>query len=364
MATIFVLALIPFTVYAFIRPDLRGFDSYAFLAQSCGQFKVNGTPYLAEIATKALPCNILAIKTALFALFFISLLGIASLGSLFHKEKGWMAALFSFLSPVLFFHATKFENDQFATPILIWATFFFYKARVLKQRRWDFACFLLLCLAALFWEGAIYFLIAFGITSLVLAIPAIASLIAMGREIIGEAMPKVAVEAQAGVGIAMVGGLALGFALLPTIMYPQVVIFFLLMVAQLKFAWMIAPLLSVGVLMFYTNKKLESNSIARQVKGVLLMAAIFMVVVWGFALTGHPPHVHHWQAVEFAIQESEEGFVWNDWDMGYWILYKGGTPSQYGGGEQQPFGEGIVITRQEQQCKMLKEFEEVKVYRC
>ena len=359
-----VLAAVPFLLYAFLRPDLRGFDSYAFLMQSCGNFAIETTPPIAEFALSFIPCNILAIKFVLFVLFFLSLCGIAHLGSLFHQKKGWLAALFSFLSPSLFFEATKFENDQFAIPILIWAAYFFYRARKTGHRRWDFYSIALVLFAAGFWYGAVYWLLAFALSSAVFVFPALVSIGVFNRLLFKNALPGKVVEALPFNGIAMMAGLSLGFAMLPVEMFPQASVFVLLLVMQVKWAWFIMPFLSVGVMLFYVNPKLEKNRVARQVKGILLMSAIFMVVVWGFALQGHPPHSHQWEAVEYAVSQSESGEIYNDWDLGYWVMFKGGTPSQFGGGDQQPFGAGIVLTRRELQCRKLKTFKELFVYRC
>ena len=357
--------MVPFAIYAIIRTDLRGFDPYAFLSQSCGGFVVNGTPLLADLVTKAMPCNVLAIKGVLFLLFFASILGIACLGTLFNKEKGWLAGLFSFLSPLLFFEATKFENDAFAIPILIWSMFFFYKARQTRQKKYDVFAFFLVLFAGLFWYGSIYWLIAYSFSSFFFVVPAILAFLWLGVKIVAFAPPNNnVVEGYFGSGIAMVAALVFGFALIPAIMWPQTALFVALLVSQIKFAWFIVPILSVGTKLFYANKKLDGGSWSKTVKGIMLTASLCLVVVWGFALIGHPPYQHQWQAVDYAISQSENGFVQNDWDLGYWIYYKGGTPLAYGGGAQPAFGKGIVLTRKEIDCTLLKEFKEMKVYQC
>ena len=376
-----VLAAVPFLLYAFFRTDLRGFDSYAFLLQACGKIGVENTPPLAEFALSFVPCNILSIKLLLFLLFFLSLCGIANLGSLFHKEKGWLAALFSLLSPSLFFEATKFENDQFAIPILIWAAYFFYRARKTGHRRWDFYAFAMVLFAAGFWYGAVYWLLAFALSSAVFVFPAFVAIGVFNNRLLEMALPGKVVEALPFNGIAMLAGLSFGFAMLPVEMFPQVAVFVILLVMQIKWVWFVMPFLSVGVMLFYVNPKLETKPAARQLKGILLMSTIFMVVVWGFALQGHPPHSHHWEAIDFALQESEEGFIWNDWSLGYWVLFRGGTPSEYGGGDYdiliqesdgsitegeslQTFGKGIVLTVRKLDCPKIRQFNELKVYRC
>ena len=363
---IFLLATIPFAFYTIFRTDLVGYDSYAFLSQSCGQFEVNGTPLIADLLLKNMPCNIYAIKGTLFALFFASLLGIASLGTLFHKEKGYLAALFSFLAPTLFFHAIRLENDQFAYPILIWATYFYYKARLTKIKRYDLYALTLVVFAAEFWQGAIYFLLAFALTSIIFAIPAITAIAIYWKDIIGKTLPIATVnEAQPLIGLSHIFGLAFGFAMLPTMLYPQTMIFLVLLLLQQKFAWMIIPLLSVGILMFYTNPKLDKTKWIAFTKSVLISAAICCMVAWSLAASEQTPHSHTWNAINYALEQSENNEIQNDWDLGYFIIYKDGVPSQYGGGQQFDFTKGIAITKFDQNnCVTLKEFDDLNVVEC
>ena len=363
---IFLLAAIPFAIYTILRPDLAGYDSYAFYSQACGNFTLKGTPIIADLLLKNIPCNIYAIKGILFTLFFATLLGIASLGSLFHAKKGWMAAIFSFLAPVLFFHAIRLENDQLAYPILIWATYFFYKSRITKNKKYDLYALALLILAAGFWQGAIYFIIAFALSSIILAAATIPTILIFGQQIIGKTLPIAGVyESQPFNGLAHIFALAFGFSLLPKIMWPQAAMFFVLLLIQAKFAWMITPLLAVGILMFYVNPKLEKNKIANFAKGCMLTAAIACMVVWGLSASEQAPHSHTWNAVEYAIAQTPDGNIQNDWDLGYFIIHKGGTPSAYGGGTKVPFTKGIAITKFDQEnCVTLKQFEDLNVVEC
>jgi len=364
--TVILLAATTFAVYGIARPDIDGFDGYAFLNQACGGKAIEGQPILADITLKAMPCSIPAIKGVLFALFALTLLGIASLGSLFHEQKGWLAAAFSFLSPALVFEAVKFENDQFATPLIIWALYFFYKARQTKDYRLDFAALALLVAAAGFWYGAVYVLLAFALTSITLIVPGIAAMAIYNGKLIGNLIPNAnVVEAMPGTGLAMMAGLVFAFNSIPKAMIPQAAVFFVLAALQIKFAWLIIPILSVAMAILYASKQ---HRLVEQAKPVFFTMSLLLVVAWGFALTGHPPHLHQWQAVEYAIEKSPDGFVWSDWDYGYWVEYKGGTASQAGGGRQYEHGSGIVLTRGFLQdtkgCELLKKFEDTEVWWC
>jgi len=360
------LAAIPFAFYTILRPDLVGYDSYAFYSQACGKFEVLGTPLIADLVLKNIPCNIYAIKGTLFLLFFATLLGIGSLGTLFHKEKGHLAAVFSFLAPTLFFHAIRLENDQLAYPILIWATYFYYKAKITKEKKYELYALALVIFAAGFWQGAIYFLLAFAITSIIFTIPAITAITIYWQQLIGNTMPKATVnESQPLIGLGSIFGLAFGFALLPTILYPQTMIFLILLLLQQKFAWMITPLLSIGILMFYTNPKLDKTKWTNFAKGVLISTAICCVVAWSLAASEQAPHSHTWNAIDYAIQQTDDNILQNDWDLGYFIIYKNGNTTAYGGGTKIPFTKGIAITKYNQNnCTTLKEFDDLNVVEC
>jgi hypothetical protein len=363
---ILLLAATPFTIYATARPDLDGFDSYAFLNQSCRGKTVEHQPPLATALLQAIPCNILIIKAVLATLFAATLLGVASLGTLFHEKHGWLAAAFSFLSPSLLFEAVKLENDQFAIPLLIWACYFFYKARKTKNPRFDIASLALIMAAAGFWYGAIYFLLALALTSLVLIVPGLAALTIYWQQLIGNTLPKAGVvESMMGTGLTMIAGLVFAFNSIPKQMLAQAAVFLFLAAMQIKFAWMIVPILSVAMMRLYTTKQ---HRLVEQAKPVFLTMSFLLVVAWGFALTGHPPHLHQWQAVDYAIEQSGDGFVWSDWDYGYWVEYRGGTTFQAGGGEQKPHGKGIVLTRGFLQdtsgCTLLETFGDTEVWRC
>lgn len=366
IAIVFILAVIPFAFYTILRPDLVGYDSYAFYSQACGKFAVNGTPLIADFILKNLPCNIYATKGVLFLLFFATLLGIAHLGSLFHKEKGYLAALFSFLAPTLFFHAIRLENDQLAYPILIWATYFYYKSRITKQKKYDLYALALVLFTAGFWQGSIYFLLAFALTSITFGIASIPAIAIYWKQIIGKTIPITTVnESLPLVGLTHIFGLAFGFALLPTMLWPQTAIFLILLLLQQKFAWMITPLLSVGMLMFYVNPKLDKNKAMEFLKGIILSAAICCMLVWGISTTAQPPTENTWNAIDYAIEQNSDGNLQNDWDLGYFIIHKGATPSQYGGGQQFDFNAGIAITKFDQNnCITLKEFEDLNVVEC
>ena len=366
IAIIFILAAIPFAFYTILRPDLVGYDSYAFYSQACGKFTLQGTPLLADFVLKNIPCNIYAIKGMLFLLFYATLLGIGSLGTLFHKKKGYLAALFSFLAPTLFFHAIRLENDQLAYPILIWATYFYYKSRLTKQKKYDLYALGLVILAAGFWQGAIYFLIAFAITSIIFTIPAITTITIYWKQLINQTIPNAKVnEAQSIIGLSHIFGLAFGFAMLPTILYPQTMIFLILLLLRQKFAWMITPLLSIGILMFYVNPKLDKTKWTSFAKSVLISAAICCMVAWGLSVSEQAPHSHTWNAIDYALEQTDDNVLQNDWDLGYFIMYKNGIPLQYGGGKQFEFKKGIGITKFDQNnCVTLKEFDDLNVVEC
>ncbi len=362
----FLLAAAPFFLY-FFRYGFRGYDGYATFSHVGGLWKMKTLPMGAEFAFSVMPCSFFWSKVVLFLLFFLSLYGIASMGNLFHPKKGYLAALFSFLSPALLFNASKFENDSFAVPFLVWACFFFTRARISKNKWDDVVCLTLVCVAGLFWYGAIYFLLVFAVTSAVIFLAGAAAWVLLSDDIIGNLVPNFSVVEQLpGTGLFLVFGSVFFISQIPAAIMAPALGFFALGVIKMKFAWFMAPYLAIGVLCFYENTKFDKNRFFRGVKNNLVSTCVVLVVVWGIVLVVHPPYQHQWDAVDYAIAESPNGFVWCDWSYGYWVLFRGGTPSQYGGGQQGAFGSGVVLSffPQSDSCELLQDFGTLKVYRC
>ena len=117
--------------------------------------------------------------------------------------------------------------------------------------------------------------------------------------------------------------------------------------------------------MFYTNPKLDKVKWASFAKSVLVTASICCVVAWSLAALEQAPHSYTWETIDYAIQQTPDGNLQNDWDLGYFIIHKGATPSQYGGGKQFDFNKGIGITKfDHNNCTTLKEFKDLNVVKC
>jgi hypothetical protein len=109
-------------------------------------------------------------------------------------------------------------------------------------------------------------------------------------------------------------------------------------------------------------------------KDIQLMFKIFLVLGLIVNVAGYysfVPYSNHVEAVEYGIQVSQDlnTSIKNDWSLGYWIVWHGGVPSEWGSGfesyDDNYFYEGVAITVQDlNECELLKDFNGLKVFDC
>jgi len=357
---LFFLTLIPFLFY-FARSNLFGYDSYGFYLQTCGEFELWPQPPLQKILFPLLPCGFLIAKLLLFVLCFSAVLGIAYLGRLFDKKKGWVAGLFAFLSPVFFFEFAKFENDQFAYPILIWALCFFIKSRIENKNQYRNigTAIVLVMFAGGFWSGSLFYLIAFALNSVFALGIAFPMLLIFRKDLIKFFFIKSqTVREQASlVGLHWVWILLFGYLGFHWVFLPQLLFFTVLMFFMNKFAFHLIPLLAVGLMRYWVcfDKGL--------IRTTLLYLPFFMAIASGTALLFQHPTDSQIEAIDYAVSLKEDGHIMNDWSLGYWVKWRGGEPSALAGETNQNF-EGITVSKYSLNCSIIKEFKELTVYDC
>lgn len=375
------LSLLSFGPY-FFHPFFVDADPYYFLNQICTN---NYRPYyyneniLANYFFDTIPCDPLILKSLLFTAFFFSVLSISFLGNLFHKQHGWMAGVFSFLSPLLSREFLKLENDQFGYVFLFWSLYFFYKAKVEKSKKWFLASIACILLGLGFWSGGVFFPIAFAINSLFFFPIAFFILFHYWQTILGTLMPsillipklisglgqRIILERQPLIGIVYWFGLALGSTFYSRTYLPQLIFFALLGIISVKFAVLAVPLLSVSMVLLYTKLLVKRKKIAR----FFVIASISLALAWGILIPFNAPTQNEWDAIDFGLEKAKEfdaKFV-NHWDLGYWVEWKGGTASALGTLIIQDYNSmknTVVLTHEDVSCKILKIFKQHKVYYC
>lgn len=354
------------SIFYALRPNIIGFDSYAYYSMTCGLHTVEDLTLATPILFKLIPCNFLAIKLILLGLFFTSVLAIAKIGELFHS-KGWLAGAFSFLSPLLIVEFANFENDQFAFPFLFWSIYFFFKAKMGQKKALNYAIALtLLGISALFWWGGIYYILAFALSDLVFFILAIPIVLIFGWKLLNTAIPyltngqvfisEFAPGAAMGYWLFLLVAL---FSALP-IFIPQLAFFFLLGMLNLKFAIHAVPLLSVSVMLLFFKLRQEL------IQWVFLLLVGIGLGFYSWSLMTMPPTYDQVKLVDQAIFDSQETGLTlkNDWDYGYWVIWRGGKASAYGWRQPQDYSQGIILTRENLDCQVLNKVNEMILYKC
>ena len=389
---LFTLLLIPFIAY-FYRPDFIGFDPYGFLLLTCNANNAIGLTGIPLAIFSNLPCNFLILKADLFFLAFISGCFIIKLSQLFSPKQGWRASYLVFLSSVYVLEFSKLENEAFAFPLLFASAYFFFKGlKVVKGSRTNHAiAFALLVLAGLIWKGSIFYLIGY-LLNLGFLIIALLPFLAiyfkgnflywkilfghiMGSSLVSEDLPF-KFHRHFALNPGIVG------AVLNPVLAPQTILYFALGTLSSKYWILSLPFLTVGLVIVhqmlaettkfkrkhdtFLDKIMEKaiNFFEQNHTEVFAVIAIFSVIAVSQTILLGEPDSQDWDGIEFALSLDKN--VSNSWDLGYWILWKGGqTESFQSPVNQKEFFPGqIAIIREDNNCTTLKSFEDVNVVRC
>lgn len=381
-----ILASISFLPY-FFRSDFVEGDSYYFLNHICKKVEVYSPPSTtpsANFVMDFLPCNFFVLKGLLFVGLIFSVLAIAWTGSLFNKEHGWIAGAFSFLSPILSAEFLKFENDQLGYVFLFWAIYFFYKAKTLRQQKYNLVSLFLIIIGSAFWNGGAYLPIAFALSSwffipiagiilfffsrgLIWA-PLAHSTEIITRTIKGENFPLV-LEQTPLVAIKDWFLLWFGVGTLNKTILPQLTFFLAMGILQVKFAVLAIPFLSIGLMNFFAktieSKKKWANSLAV----FLVILCFFLSILWGALIFSYWPNPQVWSAIDYGIQKSKDlnAAFEPHWDLGYLVHWKNQPTQSFGSIQYKDYNSMknmVILTEDDVNCVELKRFDKLKVFKC
>ncbi len=373
-----LILAVPFAFY-FFNPIIFGADTFLYLDSIC-----NGTPLMVDdpatvFVFSLLPCNFVFIKILLYSLALVALLGVAKTGELLYKKNGWLAGLFVFLNPLLVFGMAQLENENFALPLLFWANYFAIKAKLSKgKKRWTNAAIAIILVggAGLFWRGAAYYLVGFGLLALPFVLPAIATILVYYNELIANLLPKPGMyEAEFGLALIFLGlnvftiaGIFLNTSIILIGAYWIVILIFMS-----KLAINAVPWVAIATLALFNFTPFEKLDVLLKipfwdtVKTILIISCIFLPFVYGITITVFQPPdsqdiavVQEWVALQDSGREAK-----NSLSYGYWIQYYGGEPTAWGGGEwHQDYSSGIVLTYEDLDCELLNESRVMKLFDC
>lgn len=347
--TLVAIIFLPFLFY-FARPNLEGADSYYYLNQVCGNNPVWAENFLQTFIFGILPCSHLTSKLILLFAFGASVFAIAFLGELFDKKEGWLAGVMAVgLGPLLFWEFIKFENDQIAYPMLFWALYFFYKWKMQKNRKDLVISTALLVVAGLIWGGAFYWLLGLSLSALPF-LPIVAFvLFFQGRDVLSPLLDTgSSYETFFLLGIVWLGLLIIGYLHIKKAYAKQMLFATAIMLLNAKYGLIVLPYLAVSTSLWMAKRK-------PFFKETVFLIAIMLAGVWGFLSLGMPPMEYQLDAIDYALEQDNN--ISNDWDLGYWIMSKGGETVSYGssqrdyckinteGNRECRYNGGILVTR-------------------
>ncbi len=366
---------VPFIFYTTLKPNLIGFDSYYFLDFVCNNGNLDTQNITTQAIFSIIPCNFALIKALQYFLTLIALIGVVKTGELFHRN-GWLAGLFVFLSPIIFFEFMKFENEVFAFPILVWANYFLIKGVRNHNIKQKIAGLGLIFIAGAIWEGAVYYLLPYSFLTMVAAPFFLTAILVFREKLFGNLLTNNAVyENMAFIGLIHLGVFlfaVLGLFLELTIAVPG--LFWLAVTAMnAKFYFHVVPFLAVGTLLLYNHPNLNKldevyeKPIWKTVKTILVITPFILVFVYGYSISfAQPPTQQQTALIERFVEMQQSGLESkNDWSYGYLVRFYGGKPTAWGGGVwQQDYNSGIVLTWVDLNCERIGKANEMKLYDC
>jgi len=155
-----IVAIIPFIIYAF-NPNLAGADSYFYINYICGLGPPTDYTFMFLSVINFFPCNFLFIKAFMCLLWFGCLVFMAKTGELYDKENGILTALIMAGMTLFILSFFNFENDLVGY-FLFFASFYYLIKYDKEKAKIDLGISIVLIgLAGLFWNGAIYWLMIY-----------------------------------------------------------------------------------------------------------------------------------------------------------------------------------------------------------
>ncbi len=151
------------------------------------------------------------------------------------------------------------------------------------------------------------------------------------------------------VGVVWLGLLIVGYLHIKKDYAKQMLFATAIMFLNAKYALIVVPYLAVSTALWLKGRQ-------PFFKETVFLIAIMLAAVWGFLSLGMPPMGYQLDAIDYALEQSNE--IKNDWDFGYWVMEKGGITENYGSMNRQfDVNSGIIVTRLKMpQCEELERF--------
>lgn len=339
---ILALCIVPFLFY-FARPDLFGTDTYYFYAVACGNAKASSIPLISEFVFSVMPCDFNAFKITSFLLLVSAVLIVSFMGSLFNKEFGWLAGVFLFLNSLTVLEFARLEDDTLAYPFLFAAMMLFLLGIRESKNAYKLCALGLVLLSGLIWKGAFVYLVGFSLSFT----PALIVLILVFFFVIKNLSGAInafytnfeVLENLPIIGLAYQLFLLIGFLGVKAFFVVQLVFFAFLAFINAKFGVHLSPILALGLVFVIQKvfarpeiKAFPEHPVRKWLVPVVLIYAFVIAGATGWLILNQFPTASQTEAVQFAVEQSGNVNMSNDWSYGYWIIAYGGETRTFGGG--------------------------------
>jgi hypothetical protein len=123
-----------------------------------------------------------------------------------------------------------------------------------------------------------------------------------------------------------------------------------------QFIILLLPFATIGAC--YAFKMLETKKAYSQIN-LLKVLSIICLIGFGFMVLLQSPTQNDWAAIDKGIEAATDNNLklYNDWETGYWILFKGFDTNSFGGGSNpnyfdinKPF---VALTKEYLDCNIL-----------
>jgi hypothetical protein len=368
--------VVSFFIYLFFRQDLLGYDSYAFASALCGSAAypaLTGFAYLSWV-----PCSFFAMKATLFLLFLGFFAGLIALVKVFDKERAVAGAFVATaLSPLVLLFFFSFENDAIALVLAVWGLFFL----VFKTNKWGIkAIASIIGLMFFYYAGLVWGETTYLMLALIPWAPAILILVIPILFLYHEAFLSELFYFKFGVLESRLMGFS-SLLFLPITLYKtyledkRMLLSFLILLGlcffNARLFIFLIPFFAIYAAKFI--KILDAKDV--ELKTFLFALCIVLALGWGYIGLVSEPTQSDWELIDQTIATTNStGFtLYNDWDYGHWLIYKG-LYTKYNGGPwpnfefediNRPY---VALTSQEIPCELVNEnktfFRRVGLYVC
>jgi len=311
----------------FLRPNLFGYDSYAFLALVKGftQSDWIGSHDLFYLILSVLPVSYLLYVWVMWFCLFVSILGLFyGLKQVFSEQTAFLATLICLgAAPILIFSFAQFQNELLAYPFLFWS--FYCLMAKFKYHNWVALAFV--GIAYFFWVGSVAWIAIVGFGWVLPFLFAIVVSIPFWWSKIGWTFTSYS-------GVAFntyFWGLWDLFLLFP---------FIFVLFWQRNRRWQVWLLVSLGLVLFSARFTILSVPfialgiafacdewfLKRTSAKSIVWCAVFLIICWNVAIYMQHPQSNELNLVHTFVNDCKiSQNCYNDWSIGWWVVSEGGA---------------------------------------